>query len=186
MLKRVTQFPDHDRWLLPTAFGNIIRAFEVYPRIMYGLESIQGWTRLLAVIPKEYRDLVDTAKAQTDFWVNLSFLSFLIIAEYIGISLYTHNLGMPFLPLVAAGVTCGASYMARKAAEEWGEWVKASFDVFLPELHAKLGFSPPETMEQEQEFWKGFSQAIIYRFPSSLMAVRDKWNPKKDNESSTL
>ena len=74
--------------------------------------------------------------------------------------------------------------MARKAAEGWGEWVKASFDVFLPELRAKLGFSPPETMEQEQELWKGFSQAIIYRYPSAIMALRDKWPPKRDSEST--
>ena len=34
MLKRAMQFPDQERWLLPTAFGNAIRAFEVYPRVI--------------------------------------------------------------------------------------------------------------------------------------------------------
>ncbi len=72
--KAAIRFPDHERFLLPTAFGNTIRAFEVYSRVMYGLDAIPGWDRLLAVIPKDYRELVDTAKAQTDFWVNLWFL----------------------------------------------------------------------------------------------------------------
>jgi len=71
------KFPDGIEWLLPTPFGNIIRAFEVYPRIVYGIEAIQGWNRLLAVIPKDYQDLIDNAKAQVDFWVNLGVLSVL-------------------------------------------------------------------------------------------------------------
>ncbi len=43
MRREARQFPDQERWLLPTAFGNTIRAFEVYPRVMYGLEAIEGW-----------------------------------------------------------------------------------------------------------------------------------------------
>jgi hypothetical protein len=183
ILQRVGQFPDQEIWILPTAFGNTIRAFEVYPRVMYGLESIQGWVRLLAVIPKEYRELVETAKVHTDFWVNFWFISLLVMAEYVSISLYTWELRMPLLPVIVLVVALFASYRARKAAYGWGEWVKASFDVFLPELRTKLGFPPPETMDEEQEFWKGFSQAIIYRFPSS-MAIRFK-SHKKDSESST-
>lgn len=75
-------FPDEERWLLPTSFGNTLRAFEVYPRIMYGIESICWWNRLLAVMPSDYRNLIDNAKAQVDFWVNLGLLSLLLIIEY--------------------------------------------------------------------------------------------------------
>jgi hypothetical protein len=39
MVKLVERFPDEEDWLLPTAFGNTIRAFEVYPRVMYGVSS---------------------------------------------------------------------------------------------------------------------------------------------------
>ena len=172
MLKRAMQFPDQERWLLPTAFGNAIRAFEVYPRVMYGLESVQGWARLLAVIPKEYREFVDTAKARTDFWVNLWFLSLLTIVEYMGASFYTDEFK---IPLVLGGAFVSsfiASRKARKAAYQWGEWIKASFDVFLAEFRTKLGFLPPATIEQEQDIWTAFSQAIIYRRPDSMKAVQ--------------
>ena len=172
MLKRAMQFPDQERWLLPTAFGNAIRAFEVYPRVMYGLESVQGWARLLAVIPKEYREFVDTAKARTDFWVNLWFLSLLTIVEYMGASFYTDEFK---IPLVLGGAFVSsfiASRKARKAAYQWGEWKKASVDVFLAEFRTKLGFLPPATIEQEQDIWTAFSQAIIYRRPDSMKAVQ--------------
>jgi hypothetical protein len=63
---------------LPTRFGNAIRSFEVYSRIIYGLEAIDGWPRLLAVIPADYRQAIDDAKAQVDFWVNIWMGSLLI------------------------------------------------------------------------------------------------------------
>lgn len=44
------EFPDKEEYLLPTPFGNVLRSFEIYPRYMYGFESIDGWGRLLAVI----------------------------------------------------------------------------------------------------------------------------------------
>ena len=83
MHQETIQFPDEEAWLLPTSFGNTIRAFEVYPRVMYGLDAIPGWLRILAVIPKDYRESVDNAKAQVDFWLNLWFLSILMIFEYV-------------------------------------------------------------------------------------------------------
>ncbi|BDA75954.1 hypothetical protein CAL7716_101200 (plasmid) [Calothrix sp. PCC 7716] len=49
------------------------------------------------------------------------------------------------------------------AALEWGNYIKASFDVFLPELYNKLGFNSALTRDEERENWTRFSQAIIYR-----------------------
>lgn len=73
-LEIVESFPDQERWLLPTSFGNTIRAFEVYPRVMYGIDSIIGWNRLLGVIPKEYGDLYNDAKTSGGFLGKCSFL----------------------------------------------------------------------------------------------------------------
>ena len=185
-LELATRFPDDKRWVLPTAFGNTIRAFEAYPRVMYGLESIQGWARLLAVIPKEYRELVDETSAPMHFWINIWVISILVIAQYNGYCLvYGWEWRMLFIPFAAFAVACIASRMARNAASDWGEWVKAAFDVFLPELWARLGFLHPDKIEQEQQIWVGFSQAIIYRSPSSLVAVRNKWRAKRHDESLT-
>ena len=188
MQQETIQFPDEEAWLLPTAFGNTIRAFEVYPRVMYGLDAIPGWLRILAVIPKDYRELVDNAKAQVDFWLNLWFLSILMIFEYVCIALYTRELKLLLWPPGTLVFTLIASYGARSSAAMWGEWVKAIFDVFLSDLRTKLGFPPPATKEQEQKLWGAFSQAIIYRRPS-VMATAWTAVPsehKKENLSSEL
>ena len=44
--KAISEFPDHAEFVLPTWFGNLFRGFEVYPRIVYGLDAIPAWPRL--------------------------------------------------------------------------------------------------------------------------------------------
>ena len=163
MQEAVERFPDEEHWLLPTPLGNAIRAFEIYPLVMYGLESIQGWNRLLAVVPEAFRELVDNAKAHVDFWVNLWLLSLVFTLEYGAVALYTRKIEALWIPFLSLGVALIAFSRATSAAVGWGNWVKATFDTFLPELYDKLGFSCPPIMEQERALWRKFSQAIIYR-----------------------
>ncbi|NJN65907.1 MAG: hypothetical protein HC884_03915 [Chloroflexaceae bacterium] len=139
--ERVGHFPDDAQWLLPTSFGNTIRAFEVYPRVMYGVDAIPGWNRLLAVMPEAYAQLVDNEKAIVDFWVNMWLASLLCLVEYVGVALYTHTIVAPLLPPIALALLLFAYLRARSAAVEWGDMFKAAFDVFLPDLHRKFGFT---------------------------------------------
>lgn len=166
--KKAERFPDAEGWLLPTAFGNTLRAFEVYPRIMYGLDAIPGWERLLTVIPKEYRTLIDDAKAQTDFWLNLWFLNLVFAFEYIFLLISTQKLNLISLLPLTIFLSFITSYRARLAVVEWGHYIKAAFDVFLPELYEKLGFEQPCDRDAERANLVRFSQAIIYRSKSCV------------------
>ena len=46
--------------------------------------------------------------------------------------------------------------------------MKAAFDVFVPQLYAKLGVAVPKSREEERTLWRGYSQAMIYRLPEAL------------------
>lgn len=165
--KIAERFPDDETWLLPTSFGNTIRAFEVYSRKMYGLGSIQGWSRLLSVLPEEFRNAVDASKAIVDFWVNLCFLCLVIIIEYLILILRSHQMILIWFPLVALAIAVISYYRAKSAAISWGGLIKSAFDVYLPDLWKKLGFSP-KSSEDEIALWHKFSQAIIYAHPESM------------------
>jgi hypothetical protein len=181
--QKAEQFPDED-FLLPTRFGNTLRAFEVYPRLIYGFEGVEGWNRLLAVMPKEYRDLVDDAKVQTDFWLNLWLISLLLILECVGLAVglavyifaspaaaydqYADSFLMLLLVPVFIVFAFFASHRARLAAVEWGDMVKASYDTLLPELGKKLGFTSSTTLKQNRELWEAFSRVIVYRHPDDM------------------
>lgn len=161
-------YPDREGLLLPTAFGNILRAFEVYPRVMYGIESIDGWSRLLAVIPKDYRDLMDNAKTQVDFWVHLGFFSFVLLLEYAVLAIYTKSLPDVWIPILILIVIIISPSFANNSAIEWGDYVKSAFDIFIPSLRDTLGFKLPANREEEEMQWTAFSQAIIYRLPERI------------------
>lgn len=158
------RYPSKEELVLFTAFGNTVRAFEDYPRVMYGFESINGWSRLNAVMPKSYRDLLGNMRATTDCWVNLWFVSLLIIGEYSYICWHAgRGLVYPWIPLAGILIALLSSMQARSAVEQWGEWVKAGFDVYLPVLSEKMGFKRADSMESERQFWRKLSQGIVFR-----------------------
>jgi hypothetical protein len=166
------EFPDNEKYLLPTPFGNVLRSFEIYPRVMYGFEAIDGWGRLLAVIPKDYLGLIDAAKAQVDFWVNLTLLFILLQIEYIGLTYITGTPLQLWAVLLFMALGTVAPLRATSAAREWGDLVKSAFDVFRFKLLETLGVDPPENREEEKVLWTKYSQAIIFRLPDSLPAVK--------------
>ncbi len=175
MTRLAERFPDQEKFVLPSAFGNAMRAFETYPRAMYGLDIIEGWSRLLAVIPKGYRELLDTAKADTDLWVNIWFLSIVTIFDAGQAILRAFLFGAVGVRLVlwivvAAAFAVGlyGAWMAAKSAVEWGSLFKAAVDVYLPDLYKRLGFPPPENNEVARARWKAFSQAIMFTRPDVM------------------
>jgi hypothetical protein len=166
--KLATYFPDEERWVLPTGLGNAIRAFEAYPRVMYGLDAIEGWGRLLGVVPTDYREQINSAKTQMDFWVNLWLLAFLFLLEYAAFAIHGDSLRAPWAPLAAVVVAFFAASRAKNAAVQWGDFIKASFDLFLPDLWTKLSFAPAEDSDKERATWKNFGWAVHYRDPRFL------------------
>jgi hypothetical protein len=160
------RYPDDERWILPTSFGNIIRSFEIYPRAMYGADSIAIWPRLVAVVPEKTRALADDAKANVDVWANLLVLS----ACFAGEVLIFRQLVTDVRGIVAGciGVALLARSRSNSAAIEWGGIIKSYFDVFLPELYRKLQFRVPTTRSEEMKIWTSFSQAAEYRDPDTM------------------
>jgi len=163
LLKLATKYPDEEAWLLPTALGNIIRAFQVYSRVIYGLEGIQGWSRLTAVIPEDYRLLVEDSKAQLDFWINLCVGGAAIAVLYWILAARTGSYPHWWLSLVALAVCWVGHIAAPEAALAWGALVKSAFDLYRGDLCRKLGLQIPATTELEREMWTAFSQVTIYR-----------------------
>ena len=54
------------------------------------------------------------------------------------------------------------------AAIQWGEPVKAAYDVYLPALRKTMQASEVGTAAESSTEWSTFSQAVIYRRPDVL------------------
>jgi hypothetical protein len=164
----VARFPDERRYVLPTRFGNALRAFEVYARALYGLDAIPAWPRLLAVIPSDYRGLMADAEANVSFWVNLWFAALLVAAVDLGWMAIDHWRAIDepswrWSWLVALVLSWFFAELARAASVEWGEYVKSAFDLYRGALARQLGLASDATLASEREMWKGLSVAMIYR-----------------------
>lgn len=184
-LSAVTDFPEQRDMVIGTPLGNTLRAFETYTLTMYDAEAITLWPRLQAVMDESFAEIIDGAKAQFDFWVNLSLLSILLFM-FTGILIVVTGIQsfmLMFLPIIVLYVTFSR---ARRAAAGWGELVKAAFDIYLPVLAAKLGYRLPLSRKEEREFWDHFSIAITYRLPGYLRDRQETPKPASEGRERLL
>lgn len=168
LVVRASLFPPREEELLPTPFGNAVRAFEAYPTEMYGFEATRGWTRLLAVVPSDYRELVAESKSQVDLLANFWALSWLFLFEYLVLAWISGGRPSAWFGAVAVACLWLARRQALQAALRWGEMVKGAFDAFLPELQRRLGLPLPANREEQRKMWRAFSLAFLTAEPEHL------------------
>jgi len=166
----VAEFPSREDLVLPTRFGNAVRAYEDYPRVMYGFESIQGWSRLEVMMSKEFRELLGGNRALTTMWLNLSLVFSLLAIEAVCVAIWSKPLVFCFAPIFAAAVYL-VYRRAVSAALREGEVVKAAFDVYLPDLAKKLGVELSNDPKINRKFWQAFSQGMVYREREALADI---------------
>lgn len=183
------RYPNKENLVLPTRFGNVIRAFETYPYHVYGIDSIPGWLRLQAVIPKEFQALLNDAHAQVDFFVNTLFLSVVVallatirctvdvIANWNSVD----NLALIFpVTAIVAIAVAGLAYSAAVGlAGAWGDLVKSAFDLYLPSLAKQLGYQLPDTESERRAFWEAVTSMFLYWTPLEPA----KWSKAVDKVS---
>ena len=171
-LETARNLPSTPADVLPTDFGNAIRAFEFYSRDIYGADGVWVWLRLATVIPKDVADQIQDSRTQIDFLINCSLYAFVIAVLAFGRVIYAaDNRLLPVSPICvwlqagAAGLV--ATYLfyrwAVSRVPAWGEWVMTAYDCYLPALAKQLGYELPATEKDRMAFWKAFSQQLIYR-----------------------
>jgi hypothetical protein len=170
-------YPRKPELVLPTRFGNVIRAFEMYPSDAYGVEAISTWLRLQGVIPKDYAALVNDARSAVDFFVNVWFLAGAIsvlatVRAMFAIHVNSSALGVgddfwKFVWIAIAGtVSIRVSYAGAVAtAATWGDSVKAAFDLYLPALAKQMGYQLPNQHLERRQFWNKMASLFLYRSP---------------------
>jgi hypothetical protein len=169
------RYPVDAGLVLPTRFGNVLRAFETYPRAMYGIEAIPAWLRLQGVVPKDYASLVNDARSTVDFFVNAWFLA--VVLGVVAVARIVFVLNVNCCGTTAVGIDSkfawiaalafGAAWIAYEnavaTAVTWGDSVKAAFDLYLPALAAQLGYGVPKSDDERRKFWDELSSLFLYR-----------------------
>lgn len=71
-------YPHDVRMVLPTRFGNILRAAETYPGERFGLDAVLMWPRLIHVMDEDYYKKLDQSNNGLAFIINSMILSLIL------------------------------------------------------------------------------------------------------------
>lgn len=197
-----SRFPPEEKYILPTRFGNILRAAEIYSETRYQIDGVTMWTRVIKVIDKDYMGYIDTANNQCSFLLYCSLLSgvfsslSLIAVIYqlllkqqqlLGNShwlyfvplvnnqiIYDHRI---FVYVVFFALALLATWFFYQASlwnvDQYGDVIRSTYDIYRFKLLEELHLEPPESFEEEKFKWRAVSQ--FYAIGEDLAPMRFKY-----------
>jgi hypothetical protein len=165
--KRYLSFPPRQADIRPTRLGNVLGAAEEYPGDprRYGVDAVFFWPRLYPLLPDGMRASLAAARSTMETLLLTSALSLLFTVT----ALAAGAAGATSLAVAGIGAASGlaaslAAYrLAVRAAMDYGELVRSSFDVYRRDLLKAMGFPLPETLEEEREVWEAIGQQLYRR-----------------------
>lgn len=156
-LRRV--FPEEERDLLPTRLGNVLRAAETRAGSPYGLEAIVVWPRLYPLLPDPVRGVVDDQRGQLD-----AAARFCVVFAAAAITSFALLVWHPlwlWVPLVCVLLAALAYRAAVGAALQYGESLRAAFDLHRFDLLSALHLSLPRDSTAEREQNRELSAFLV-------------------------
>lgn len=181
--------PLDEKDLMPTRLGNVLRASEMYAYERYAIEEVTIWPRLVGVLPPIMVNNIEEKNNHFMFLINSAFLVYsnAVLCLLFGVlgfpllfsgSLLTTVLdwangffyiGYDFIPphmflvfSILLGLFGHVLYLiAVNAAEDFGMYTMACFDLYRVNLIRQLNWPHPKTLSEEREFWRNVTRFII-------------------------
>jgi hypothetical protein len=179
LFRAATLYPEKVDNVLPTKLGNVMRAYERYAAVVYGMEAIVLWPRILMVIPEEARTRVREGEALFQFALNaliVGIISFVFYTAMMGVSLHNGNstdllnaLKWLVIPVLSALLGWFGWSQLPGAALERGDQIKAVFDLYRAPLAQALGLTIPPTHEAERNMWQLVSRRMQWRVSTDAL-----------------
>jgi hypothetical protein len=168
-------YPPPDIELMPTRFGNILKASEAYSGYRYGIDAVTFWPHLMHVVPPTYRKGIDAARNELSFLVNMSTLSvvfyfFCILAilsnaPVTGTSpdwsiVIDNSIRYILSGSLALILIIFFNRAAIFSVSDYGRMVRSAFDLFRLDLLEQFRLEPPKDSAREFELWKNLGKLI--------------------------
>src|SRR5262249_33803912 len=141
-----------------------------------------GWLRLSGVVSDSYSKLIENARAEVDFFINLCVLALLVCllsamrvfysAALIVVQPWQDFAWLHLFASVAFGFITYFFYrLALSRIPAWGDFIRSAFDLYLPDLAKQLGYELPATPTARRAFWTDFNDMFLHNDPVDSM----KW-----------
>ena len=132
--------------LMPTRLGNLLRSAEGHSLERYGLDAIVCWPRLWILLPESVKNELRSARSDLNAAAR-AWLWCLLFTVW-GFWLWW------LLPIGLLAATWSYYGWAIPAAENYGELIRASFDIYRKLLYDGLRWHLPEDPEEERRVGK--------------------------------
>jgi hypothetical protein len=168
-------YPPPHAGIMPTKFGNILKASEAYSGTRYGIDAVEFWPRLLHVIPSSYKQTIDEARNELSFLVNMSALSvvfyLLCILAILGSapSPSSANWSKVFENslryMLSGGFGLFLNWFFNRAAifsvADYGMVLRSSYDLFRLDLLEHFRLRSPKDSVEEFQMWKNLRELFV-------------------------
>lgn len=185
-------YPEDLSDVMPSRFGNILKAAENYPGERYGFDGVQVWPRLVHVIPGSYKSNIDNTRNELSFLANMSILSAVfsmlsIIAVFFTMAtvsgtgtdpkIYYKFLEAAGKYLVFAGLGILFCYFFYNASilsvGSFGLIIRSSFDLFRLDLLKEFDLERPKDSIEEFKAWNNLNELMVLGSHSLLYTKLD-------------
>lgn len=175
-----TSYPSNLGDILPTQFGNILRASETYSNVHYGMDGVEFWPRLFHVIDPAYKEAIDGTRNELSFLVNMSLLAIAFFLLCLVAFIYTlanpplDTMGKPIYVaafvnvvryLIWGGFGLGLNIFFNKASiyavSSFGLMIRSAYDLFRLDLLKQLRLKMPKDSHEEFYIWKNLNEFIV-------------------------
>jgi hypothetical protein len=180
-----TRFPPSENLVLPSRFGNILRAAEMYPGARYNIDAVPIWGRMAHIIPKDAMEKIDQANNQCLFLLNsallatmFSFLSGLAglyiayilqapnyqwgLLSFMKTELNHENVGIYVVLAILSGMVAWFFYEASLLnVSQFGSMIRTAYDLYRFDLLEKLNLPLPKDLNSEKDIWQQISEFFV-------------------------
>lgn len=182
-------FPLRENELLPTRFGNILKAAEAYPMERYKIDAVPLWTRIVHVIPPNYDSRIEHTHNELTFLINCAVLSvifsmitfiaagyqlFLSLLSNVGKQspIYLVQVDLPSyiyfqrtLMYIALGLLAIlAAIIFNRASlltvDDFGHLIRSVYDLFRFDLLRQLRQKLPKDSDEDLDVWTRVSNFV--------------------------
>lgn len=158
--RRLHEIPVDATYLMPTGFGNVLRAAERRPYDNYGLDGVICWPRLWLVMQDSVKNDITDARSRLNASTRLTFWALAFAIWVI------------WTPFAIVPAVAGALYGYRLMIEDartYAQLIEAAYDVGHRALYRSLGWFYPANAAVEQErgialtsyIWRGSDSAAL-------------------------
>jgi hypothetical protein len=160
--EKLRRFPEDDKQIAPTRFGNALRALETYGVTHYQFDSQMLWSELVSVAPDELKGNLTDAANRTNFFVAFVYLGFVFAVVSLAVGLIEHwRWYMFWWPIAGVVVSSLAYVLAILSVDNWRDGVHAIVNLCRRKVADEMGLATPATLAEEREMWLAVRRFVL-------------------------